>query len=222
MNESIPVPIWIIEALQSGEYSPVDVQVVLATIRLSNDTGAVTVDNLASDQILREAITSLTDQEVTDENIETALSNIESRGMLVIESISVDRRMVSFASAPSSLATENPSPEPPADSNNAWAYRLFEQHIGPLTPLVADQISHAVEIYPDDWIRDAVRDAVTYNRRSWRYIQRILANWSDQAGSEKSQESTGNETRRGRPEESIDTSRYRKGKHLERAKRVSM
>lgn len=57
------------------------------------------------------------------------------------------------------------------------AYRLYEQNIGPLTPLIADQLSQAVEDYPGDWIEDAITEAVSYNRRSWRYILRILENW---------------------------------------------
>lgn len=57
------------------------------------------------------------------------------------------------------------------------AFQLYEQNIGPLTPLIADQISKAVEDYPGDWIEDAIGEAVNYNRRSWRYVLRILENW---------------------------------------------
>lgn len=57
------------------------------------------------------------------------------------------------------------------------AFQLYEQNIGPLTPLIADQISRAVEDYPGDWIEDAIGEAVNYNRRSWRYVLRILENW---------------------------------------------
>ncbi|HEV2073627.1 MAG TPA: DnaD domain protein [Thermomicrobiales bacterium] len=66
------------------------------------------------------------------------------------------------------------------------AYRLYEQNIGPLTPLIADQITRAVTDYPGDWIEDAITEAVSYNRRSWRYILRILENW--QASGRQEQE----------------------------------
>ena len=59
-------------------------------------------------------------------------------------------------------------------------FRLYEQNIGPLTPLIADQISRVIEEYPDDWIEDALSEAVAYNRRSWRYVTRILENWKQQ------------------------------------------
>lgn len=71
------------------------------------------------------------------------------------------------------------------------AYRLYEQNIGPLTPLIADQISRAISDYPGEWIEDAISEAVSYNRRSWRYILRILENW--QASGRREQEHyTGN------------------------------
>ncbi len=60
------------------------------------------------------------------------------------------------------------------------AFRLYEQNIGPLTPLIADHISHAIEAYPEDWIEDAIGEAVAYNRRSWRYVTRILDSWQAQ------------------------------------------
>jgi DnaD/phage-associated family protein len=64
------------------------------------------------------------------------------------------------------------------------AFRLYEQNIGPLTPLLADQISRAIEDYPAEWIEEAIGEAVAYNRRSWRYVSRILENWSTQGKSE--------------------------------------
>jgi len=57
------------------------------------------------------------------------------------------------------------------------AFRLYEQNIGPLTPLVADQLIKALEIYPAQWVEAAITEAVAYNRRNWRYISRILENW---------------------------------------------
>jgi DnaD/phage-associated family protein len=60
------------------------------------------------------------------------------------------------------------------------AFRLYEQNIGPLTPLLADQIGRAIEDYPAEWIEEAIGEAVAYNRRNWRYISRILENWSVQ------------------------------------------
>lgn len=55
---------------------------------------------------------------------------------------------------------------------------LYEQNIGPLTPLLAEELMEAEETYPDPWIKDAFREAVELNKRSWRYILRILERWA--------------------------------------------
>ena len=55
---------------------------------------------------------------------------------------------------------------------------LYEQNIGPLTPLLAEELMAAEGSYPAPWIEDAFREAVELNRRSWRYVQRILERWA--------------------------------------------
>ena len=55
---------------------------------------------------------------------------------------------------------------------------LYEQNIGPLTPLLAEELMEAEDTYPAAWIEDAFREAVELNKRSWRYIQRILERWA--------------------------------------------
>jgi DnaD/phage-associated family protein len=55
---------------------------------------------------------------------------------------------------------------------------LYEQNIGPLTPLLAEELIEAEDTYPEEWITDAFREAVELNKRSWRYILRILERWA--------------------------------------------
>jgi DNA replication protein len=55
---------------------------------------------------------------------------------------------------------------------------LYEQNIGPLTPLLAEELMEAENTYPASWIEDAFRAAVELNKRSWRYVQRILERWA--------------------------------------------
>ncbi|HUG15018.1 MAG TPA: DnaD domain protein [Thermomicrobiales bacterium] len=57
-------------------------------------------------------------------------------------------------------------------------FTMYEQNIGLVTPIVADRLVEAIELYPEAWIADAIAEAVAYNRRSWRYVQRILENWA--------------------------------------------
>lgn len=57
-------------------------------------------------------------------------------------------------------------------------FKLYEQNIGLVTPIIADRLVEALELYPEEWIADAIAAAVSYNRRNWRYIQRILETWA--------------------------------------------
>lgn len=58
-------------------------------------------------------------------------------------------------------------------------YAVYEQHIGPLTPLVAEQLRSAERAYPRGWIEEAIISAARYNRRSWRYIETVLLRWEE-------------------------------------------
>ncbi|MEX0683256.1 MAG: DnaD domain protein [Dehalococcoidia bacterium] len=67
---------------------------------------------------------------------------------------------------------------PPADSEAAPSlFSLYEENIGSITPLIADELKDAEERYPAEWLREAVREAVELNKRSWRYIATILRRW---------------------------------------------
>lgn len=65
----------------------------------------------------------------------------------------------------------------PSDSGDLNIYSIYEENIGALTPLIAEGIKDAEKNYPDFWIKDAIRESVAYNKRSWRYIERILERW---------------------------------------------
>lgn len=56
-------------------------------------------------------------------------------------------------------------------------YGLYEENIGPLTPMIVDAIREAEAEFPNDWIEDAMRYAVERNARNWRYIRKVLDSW---------------------------------------------
>ena len=58
-------------------------------------------------------------------------------------------------------------------------FKLYEENIGPLTPMIADVLKDCQKDYPYEWIRDAVEEAVMSNARSWRYVESILRNWKE-------------------------------------------
>ena len=57
-------------------------------------------------------------------------------------------------------------------------FTLYEQNIGMLTPMIAEELREAEKLYPEAWIKDAVKEAVSLNKRNIRYIVRILERWS--------------------------------------------
>jgi DnaD/phage-associated family protein len=57
-------------------------------------------------------------------------------------------------------------------------YSLYEQNIGMLSPIIAEELGEAEKTYPAAWIEDAFREAVDLNKRNWRYISRILERWT--------------------------------------------
>jgi DnaD/phage-associated family protein len=57
-------------------------------------------------------------------------------------------------------------------------FALYEANIGLVQPLIADELRQAAELYPSGWIEDAFGQAVAYNKRSWRYVKRILERWA--------------------------------------------
>jgi len=58
-------------------------------------------------------------------------------------------------------------------------FKLYEENIGLLTPLLAEQLKLALDEYPAEWVAEAINEAVKNNVRRWAYIQRILENWRE-------------------------------------------
>jgi len=57
-------------------------------------------------------------------------------------------------------------------------YTLYEQNIGMLTPMIAEELREVERLYPEIWIKEAIKEAVNQNKRKWGYIAAILERWS--------------------------------------------
>ena len=64
-------------------------------------------------------------------------------------------------------------------------FRLYEENIGPLTPLIADTLKDAEETYSPEWIAETIELAVKHNKRSWKYCEAILKRWKEEGRGEK-------------------------------------
>lgn len=176
-----------------------ELQVTLAVFRIASDLEGdetpIAERSIFRDEPLRRAVRKSGITNDPDERILQGLDLAVGRGTLLrfvatqgrkeaywyYLNTPVNRHTVAAmergALPPPAIIWEGKSaPRISADPPNA--FRLYEQNIGPLTPLIADQITQAIRDYPADWIEDAIGEAVAYNRRSWRYIVRILENWT--------------------------------------------
>jgi len=75
--------------------------------------------------------------------------------------------------------SDGDTPSPTLSLEQPNIFRLYEENIGPLTPLIADTLRDAEKQYPEDWIRQAMDIAVQNNVRKWKYIEAILHSWQD-------------------------------------------
>jgi len=64
-------------------------------------------------------------------------------------------------------------------------FKLYEENIGPLTPLLSDMLRQAEQDYPSAWFEDAFEIAVSRNIRNWKYVQAILARWKEKGKDER-------------------------------------
>jgi DNA replication protein len=73
---------------------------------------------------------------------------------------------------PEGLAPAEPPVPSAAEQPNI--FKMYEQHIGLLTPMIADELRDAEATYPAVWIEEAFRQAARQNARSWTYVRKIL------------------------------------------------
>ena len=83
-------------------------------------------------------------------------------------------------------------------------FALYEQNIGMLTPMIADELKEIEKLYPGNWIADAFKEAVLYNKRNIRYISKILENWVAEGRSDGTHQ---------RHPKKTDPDKYVKGKY---------
>lgn len=90
-------------------------------------------------------------------------------------------------------------------------FSLYEQNVGMLTPMIAEELREAEKLYPPQWIESAFKEAVALNKRNWRYIARILERWTTEGKDD------GKPRRYSKKE--IDPNKYIRGKYGHLVKR---
>ncbi len=83
-------------------------------------------------------------------------------------------------------------------------FELYEDNIGMLTPMIADELRDAEKVYPENWIRDAIKEAVKQGKHKWSVVSAILQRWSVEGRSDGTYQ---------RDSKKTDPDRFIKGKY---------
>lgn len=178
---------------------------------------AISWESLRGDDHLAQGLAGLGAEMTPAERLDRALERAVARGTLLhivvqrgghtesfyLLNTSANRRVVQeLGKEPPARWGETPLGEAgEASAEPAGIFRLYEQNIGLVTPMLAEELTEAAGQYPADWVEEAFREAVTHNRRSWRYICAILERWAREGRGERA------------GAQALDLDRYTRGKY---------
>ncbi len=108
--------------------------------------------------------------------------------------------------APLGNADEPPGDVPQLDRPNIFS--LYEDSIGSLSPLLAEELKEAEARYPEPWLREAFGIAVAENKRSWRYVAGILRRWTAEGKENRGDAGEGDYGKPGRHTEKNHRQKY--------------
>ena len=123
-------------------------------------------------------------------------------------------RLTKAGAAPvssSSTGKQLPVPSPEVKPN---IFARYEDNIGTISPMLAEELKEAETEYTWSWIDEAFKIAVTQNKRNWGYISAILRRWAAE-GKDRGKENgkSGGHTQTDNPEKYIEEYQRRRG-HL--------
>jgi len=107
---------------------------------------------------------------------------LEGTGTIFLLNTDADQRALARLAAGEAVEAaldmddEPATDQPEAEKRNIFA--LYEDSIGSLSPLLAEELKEAEGRYPEPWLREAFGIAVAENKRSWRYVSGILRRWT--------------------------------------------
>lgn len=125
--------------------------------------------------------------------LDAALARAVARGALLclaaddaLYFVNTERGRRAFEKMSSAGAPRGNLPREPANvADRLNVFALYEQNIGLLTPLLADELKEAEAQYPAEWIAEAIQIAVENNKRSWSYARKILERWQTEGRGQK-------------------------------------
>ena len=165
--------------------------------------------------VTRGELSSLSLMEMEEETLEHALSLAKEHGTILQATLNIDGKpeeayFITTESGKEAITESNVIASKAQQSHQENIFALYEQNIGVITPMIAEELKGAEKLYPPQWIDEAFKEAVRMNKRSWKYIARILERWARE-GKE------GGEHRKGTKESGPD--KYIRGKYGHLVKR---
>lgn len=131
-------------------------------------------DNARSLQVLQEALEAAVARRTL---LRATVKSASGSAEMVVANSESGRAVLAQCQRDGALV-EEPVPPQPETLRRPNIFELYEQNVGLLTPIIAEELTVATEEYPAGWIDDAFRAAVAGNRRNWRYIRAILERWA--------------------------------------------
>jgi DnaD/phage-associated family protein len=204
------VPAALLERLLRDVWDPLEVKVVLAVALLGGAATPVPEHDVLAFEALQHG--SRGDGSQRAERLPEAVEIAAARGVLLKLASERGERWLLLGThenrvrARGGVQLEGPSGATPIlRPERPNIFGLYEQNIGLVTPIIADRLVDALEHFPEAWISEAIGEAVSYNRRNWRYIQRILENWATEGRQD--------ETNRGTATRTLDREKHLHGKY---------
>jgi DNA replication protein len=200
-----PVPNPLLASLLQEIDSLDELKVVLRTIhglhKQRKVPASISFSELYSDRTVA-AMLSASGSEL-EGLVDSAIESASDRGILLVldggngqNSIYLNTEPVKRALVRQGIDISNKSANASAKAAETWpdavaalpkqdAVTFYEQNIGAMTPIVADNLHAALEEHPEDEVRLAIRKAAEANARSWNYIAAILRRWATEGRPEE-------------------------------------
>lgn len=147
----------------------------------------IRVNTLMEDKALLSALPAESNE--ISSVVEAALKNAQEIGLILRatagEEVGADIIFLNSPMGRDALAAVKAGKWQPEDGmglipppSAAWPgiFKLYEDNIGVITPMIADMLLEAEKNFPPEAIQFAFEEAVKKNARNWKYIETILRN----------------------------------------------
>ncbi|MGB9722703.1 MAG: DnaD domain-containing protein [Chloroflexia bacterium] len=226
-EDAISLPIELFTRVLAEVQEVAELKVLLTVFRLvaaqkvpPGRPRLVSWEELRRDEVLRQGLAVLGGEMTPEERLDRALERAVARGTLlhlVVQRGGHAESWYMLNTAANRRLAEGLGGEPgrlkdtPLEGAGTvrlempTIFRLYEENIGLVPPLLVEELEEAARTYPPDWVEEAFREAVAHNRRSWRYIRAILERWAREGRGQAP----------GRRERPIDFEKYTRGEYAD-------